>query len=346
MGLRVGIDIGGLVGGGLPEKFADRIREIEDRGFDSIWFAEAWGSDVFTPLAWCAALTNRVRLGCAVAQIPARAPTAAAMAANTLDHLSEGRAVLGIGASGPQVSEGWYGVPFPRPLARTREYVAVVRQALSRERPLDHPGRYHQLPLRDGDISGLGRPLKSMLHPYRSGLPIQLGAEGPRNIALAAEIADGWHAMFFAPGHDAFYREALATGFARRHGGCPPHFEVVATVPVVVDDDIDRAADRVRPTLAHYIGGMGARGANFHFDVFVRMGFADVAQRIQDLYLSGDKAGAGAAIPVSMVEQVALIGPTAKIRDDLTQWEKTVVNTVAVQGLPQDLASVAAAIVT
>ncbi|CAN3127986.1 LLM class F420-dependent oxidoreductase [Mycobacterium sp. smrl_JER01] len=341
MGLQVGIDVGGLIGGRLPDRFADRVKEIEDRGFDSIWFAEAWGSDVFTPLAWCAALTSRVRLGCAIAQIPARTPTATAMAANTLDHLSAGRAVLGVGASGPQVSEGWYGVAFTRPLVRTREYVEIIRQALAREQPLTYSGEFHQLPMRDGDVSGLGKPLKSMLHPFRPGLPIQLGAEGPRNIALAAEIADGWHAMFFAPAHDAYYRNALSVGFDRRSGGRPSTFEVVATVPVVIDDDLDRAADRVRPMLAHYIGGMGARGANFHFDVFVRMGFADVAERVQKLYLSGDRAAAGAAIPVSMVEQVALIGPAAKIREDLTRWESTVVDTIAVQGLPEDLALLA-----
>ncbi len=346
MALRVGIDIGGLMRGGVPERFADRVREIEDRGFDSIWFAEAWGSDVFTPLAWCAALTSRVRLGCAVAQIPARTPTATAMAANTLDHLSAGRVVLGLGASGPQVSEGWYGVPFPRPLARTREYVEVVRQTLSREQPVTYSGEFYQLPSHDGEISGLGKPLKSMLHPFRRGLPIQLGAEGPRNIALAAEIADGWHAMFFAPARDAFYRDALSAGFVRRAGGRPTDFEVVATVPVVVDDDIERAADRVRPTLAHYIGGMGARGANFHFDVFVRMGFADVATRVQELYLSGDKGAAGAAIPTPLVEQVALIGPVGKIREDLGLWESTVVNTIAVQGLPQDLTALADAVLT
>lgn len=344
MSVRIGIDMGHMTGTRLPEQLAERVRQIEDLGFDSIWFGEAYGSDVFTPLAWCAALTSRVRLGAAVAQIPARTPTATAMAANTLDHLSDGRVVLGIGASGPQVSEGWYGVAYPRPLARTREYVEVIRQVLTRERPVTYDGQFYQLPLTVGDISALGKPLKSTLYPRRSGLPIQLGAEGPRNIALAAEIADGWHAIFFAPAHDVFYRDALSAGFDRRDGGRPADFEVVATVPVVVDDDVDRAADQVRPMLALYVGGMGASGANFHFDVFVRMGFADVATRVQERYLSGDKAGAAAAIPVSMVEQVALIGPAAKIREDLARWEHTVVDTIAVQGLPEDLATLAEAV--
>jgi F420-dependent oxidoreductase-like protein len=344
MSLKFGIDLGHLTGERLPERFADRIIEIEDLGFDSIWFAEAYGSDVFTPLAWSAALTSTIRLGTAVAQIPARTPAATAMAANTLDHLSGGRVVLGIGASGPQVAEGWYGVAYPRPLARTREYVAVVREVLDRRQPVDYDGEFYQLPLRGEGTTGLGKPLKSMLYPLRQRLPIQLGAEGPRNIALSAEVADGWHAMFFAPAHDASYREALEAGFARREGGRPDDFEVVATVPVVVDDDVDRAADKVRPYLALYIGGMGARGANFHFDVFVRLGFGDIAERIQELYLAGDKAAAAAAIPVAMVEQVALIGPAAKIRDDLSRWETSVVDTIAVQGLPKDLCRLAEAV--
>lgn len=346
MRVRVGIDVGLLNGRRLPERLAERIKEIEDRGFDSLWFSEAYGSDVFTPLAWCAALTQRVRLGSAVAQIPARTPTATAMAANTLDHLSGGRAVLGIGASGPQVSEGWYGAAYPRPLKRTREYLEVVRQALAREQPVTCDGEFYQLPIREGDVSGLGKPLKSSLHPFRRSLPIHLGAEGPRNVALAAEIADGWHALFFSPAHDAFYREALSVGFDRRAGGRPEHFEVVANVPVVVDDDIDRAADRVRPRLALYIGGMGARSANFHFDVFVRMGFGDVAASVQKLYLSGDQSGAAAAIPISMVEQVALIGPAAKVREDLQRWDATVVDTIAVQGFPKDICALARAVLS
>lgn len=341
MSLPVGVNAGHF-STGIPDGFADRVREIEDLGFDGIWFAEAYGSDVFTPLAFCAALTGRIRLGTAVAQIPARTPAATATTAATLDHLSGGRVVLGLGASGPQVSEGWHGVAYPRPLARTREYVDVVRQVLARERPLTYRGEFHELPLDGG--TGLGKPLRSSLHVRRPDLPIQLGAEGPRNIALAAEIADGWHAMFFSPAFDGFYREALDAGFARR-GGRPDRFEVVATLPVVVDDDVDRAADRVRPDLALYMGGMGARGANFHHDVFARMGHAELAARVQDLYLRGEKAAAAAAIPTALVEQVALVGPAAKIRDDLGRWEDTVVDSIAVQGLPEDLAAVSRALI-
>ena len=298
------------------------------------WFAEAYGSDVFTPLAFCAAHTSRVRLGAAVAQMPARTPTATAMAAMTLDHLSEGRVVLGLGASGPQVSEGWHGVPYARPLARTREYVEIVRRVLARREPVTYDGEFFRLP---AEGTGLGKPLRSSLHPYRPGLPMHLGAEGPRNVALAAEIADGWAAMFFAPAFDDFYRSALDDGFARRPGGRPAGFEVVATVPVVIDDDVERAADRLRPELALYIGGMGARGANFHHDVFVRMGYGAVAERVQGLYLARRKDEAAAAVPTELVEQVALIGPAGKVRRDLDRWDATVVDEIAIQGLPDDV---------
>ncbi|MYW92878.1 LLM class F420-dependent oxidoreductase [Amycolatopsis rubida] len=337
----VGINVGQFFSG-PPPRWGERVRRIEDLGFDGIWFAEAYGSDVFTPLAWCAARTTRVRLGTAVAQIPARTPAATAMAAATLDHLSGGRVVLGLGASGPQVSEGWHGVAFPRPLARTREYVGVVQQVLARERPLTYDGEFQQLPSPGG--TGLGKPLRSSLHPLRPSLPIQLGAEGPRNVALAAEIADGWHAMFFSPHDDERYRQALAAGFARRPGGRPENFEVVATVPVVVDGDVERAADRVRPDLARYLGGMGARGANFHHDVFARRGHAELAARVQDLYLRGEKRAAASAIPTAVVEDVALIGPARKIREDLGRWESTVIDSIAVQGLPDDLDAVAQAL--
>jgi F420-dependent oxidoreductase-like protein len=335
--VRIGVNVGHFIGTPPPD-FAARVQALDAAGFASLWFAEAYGSDVFTPMAFCAALTSRVRLGAAVAQLPARTPTATAMAAMTLDHLSGGRVVLGLGASGPQVSEGWHGVPYARPLARTREYVEIVRSVLAREAPVAYSGEFFSLP---SVGSELGKPLRPSLHPYRSDLPVQLGAEGPKNIALAAEIADGWHAMFFAPAFDAFYREALDAGFVRRPGGRPAGFEVVATVPVVIDDDVERAADRLRPELALYMGGMGARGANFHHDVFVRMGYSAVAERVQELYLTGRKAEAAAAVPTELVEQVSLIGPLSKVRRDLDAWDTTTVDEIAIQGLPDDVGSVA-----
>jgi F420-dependent oxidoreductase-like protein len=314
------------------------VTALDDAGFASLWFAEAYGSDVFTPMAYSAALTSRIRLGAAIAQVPARTPTATAMAAMTLDHLSGGRVVLGLGASGPQVSEGWHGVSYTQPLARTREYVAIVRSALAREEPVAFAGEHFALP---SPGSELGKPLRSSLHPLRPGLPIYLGAEGPKNVALAAEVADGWQAMFFSPAFDTFYRSALEEGFARRPGGRPAGFEVVATVPVVLSSDVDAAADRLRPELALYMGGMGARGANFHHDVFVRMGYDDVAARVQELYLSGRKAEAAAAIPTELVEQVSLIGPVEKVRRELDVWDSCVVDEIAIQGLPDDVEAVA-----
>jgi F420-dependent oxidoreductase-like protein len=336
--VRIGVNVGHFTGT-PPTGLVERVRALDAAGFASLWFAEAYGSDVFTPLAFCAAHTSRVRLGAAVAQMPARTPTATAMAAMTLDHLSEGRVVLGIGASGPQVSEGWHGVPYARPLARTREYVEIVRRVLARREAVTYDGEFFRLP---GEGTGLGKPLRSSLHPFRDDLPVHLGAEGPRNVALAAEIADGWAAMFFAPAFDDFYRSALDEGFARRPGGRPAGFEVVATVPVVIDDDVERAADRLRPELALYIGGMGARGANFHHDVFVRMGYGAVAERVQELYLSRRKDEAAAAVPTELVEQIALIGPAGKVRRDLDRWDATVVDEIAIQGLPDDVDVVAA----
>ncbi len=335
--MRIGVNAGHFIGS-PPADFAARVRALDDAGFASLWFAEAYGSDVFTPLAFCASVTSRMRLGSAVAQLPARTPTATAMAAMTLDHLSGGRVVLGLGASGPQVSEGWHGVPYARPLARTREYVSIVRSALARSEPVEFSGEFFSLPSAGSE---LGKPLRSSLHPLRPDLPVYLGAEGPKNVALAAEIADGWQAMFFAPAFDSFYRSALGEGFARRAGGRPDGFEVVATVPVVLSSDVDAAADRLRPELALYMGGMGARGANFHHDVFVRMGFASVAERVQELYLSGRKAEAAAAIPTELVEQVSLIGPVEKVRRELDVWDATVVDEIAIQGLPVDVESVA-----
>lgn len=314
---------------GPPEGALEAITAAEELGFDSVWTAEGYGSDALTPLAWWGSATSRVTLGTNIAQMSARTPTATAMAALTLDHLSGGRFVLGLGASGPQVVEGWYGQPYPRPLARTREYVDIVRRVIAREAPVVYDGRHYQLPLQCG--SGLGKPLKSTVHPLRTHIPIHLAAEGPKNVALSAEICDGWLPLFFSPKSDAFYRAALEEGFAAR-GGKPAEFEVSASVPVIPHDDVEEAAALVAPSLALYIGGMGAKGVNFHYDVFARMGYADVADTVQDLYLAGCKDEATAAIPTSLVEDVALIGPPAKIRDELQAWEETVVTTLLVRG--------------
>jgi F420-dependent oxidoreductase-like protein len=328
--LALGLQLG-YWGAQPPADAAKLVDEAERLGYDSVWTAEAYGSDALTPLAWWGSRTRRVRLGTALCQLSARTPTAMGMASVTLDHLTGGRFVLGLGVSGPQVVEGWYGQPFPAPLARTREYVSIIRQVVARKGPVTNNGPHYPLPYPGG--TGLGKPLKSIVHPLRPEIPIILGAEGPKNVALAAEIADGWFPIFFSPRHMAEFADALAQGFARPGARrSKDDFEVIAFCPVLVDEDIDRAADAFRPMLALYIGGMGAREANFHFDVFVRMGFETEARKIQDLYLDGHKDEAAANVPTSMVEQIALIGPKEKIRDDLAAWQESIATTLVVSG--------------
>jgi F420-dependent oxidoreductase-like protein len=325
---------------GPPSGALAGIQEAERLGFDSVWTAEAYGSDALTPLAWWGARTERIRLGTGIVQLSARTPAATAMAAITLDHLSGGRFILGLGASGPQVVEGWYGEPYPRPLARTREYVEIVRQIVARGGPVEHHGEFYDMPLQGG--TGLGKALKSTVHPLRTEIPIFIAAEGPKNVALAAEIGDGWMPLFFAPKEDGFYRDCLAKGFAASgEAGKAERFEVTCGVTVVPGDDVERCADAVRPALALYAGGMGARGANFHFEVFARMGYEDVATKVQELYLAGKKQEAAASIPLAMVEDVALVGPPEKIREELTAWQDTCITTLLVSGSGTSLASYA-----
>lgn len=329
LGLQIGYWSRGPAAGAV-----EQIAAAERLGFDSIWTAEAYGSDALTPLAWWGAATEKVQLGTSIVQLSARTPAATAMAAMTMDHLSDGRFILGLGASGPQVVEGWYGQPYPKPLARTREYVEIVRRIIAREAPVEFAGEHYQLPFPGG--TGLGKPLKSTLHPRRTEIPIYLGAEGPKNVAMTAEIADGWLPIFFAPKDNGFYRTALDEGFARpgaRH--TIDDFEIPATVIVVPIDDVEAAADMVRPHLALYIGGMGARDQNFHFEVFSRMGYADACAKIQDAYLDGRKDEAIAAVPTALVEDISLIGSVDKIRDDLAKWEESVVTTLLLSGPPE-----------
>ncbi|HEY0217721.1 MAG TPA: LLM class F420-dependent oxidoreductase [Cellulomonas sp.] len=329
---------------GPPPGAAEAVLTADAVGLDSVWTAEAYGSDAFTPLAWWGSRTTRVRLGTAVAQIAARTPTATAMAALTLDHLSGGRFVLGLGVSGPQVVEGWYGVPYPRPLARTREFVAVVRDVLRREGPVRAEGPFYRLPLPADQGAGLGKALRSTVHPLRADLPIHLAAEGPKNIALAAEIADGWLPLFYAPRLDDDFRTLLADGHARRAAGSSAvqDFEVTATVPVVLGPDVERAADVVRPFVALYAGGMGARGANFHADALARLGYAEACTEIGAHYLAGDRQRAAAAVPTELVRDIALVGTPEDVRDQARAWRGTAVTTLLVQTDPRDLATVAA----
>jgi len=334
----------GYWGAGPPPGAADLFAAAERAGADQIWTAEAYGSDAWTPLAWWGSRTSRIRLGTAVSQLSARPPVTLAMTAMTMDHLTQGRVLLGIGTSNPQVVEGWYGQPYPRPLERTREYIDIVRKVIARQEPVSYHGRHYQIPLpAESGGTGLGKPLRSILHPYRTEIPIYLGAEGPRNVALAAEIADGWNTIFFSPAMNDFYAAALADGFARpgaRH--TPETFDVVGgPLAIIDDDDLERAADFVRPTLALYIGGMGARGVNYHHEVFVRMGYEAEAKKIQDFYLAGDRKSAIAAVPAALVEDVALIGPWAKITDEIQRWKQTVLTTFPAHCDPRRLEEIA-----
>jgi F420-dependent oxidoreductase-like protein len=320
----------GYWAGGPPPGVTEAIAEAERLGFDSVWTAEAYGSDCLTPLAWWGASTERIKLGTAIVQMSARQPAATAMAAMTMDHLSGGRFVLGLGVSGPQVVEGWYGMPFAKPLARTREYIGILRDIWARQGPVTNDGEHYTLPLPDG--TGLGKSLKSSIHPVREDIPVFLGAEGPKNIALAAELCDGWLAMLFSPG-ESYFTEALAEGFAKPGARrSAEDFEVVATVPFIVSDDVAQAADALRPFYALYFGGMGAKGRNFHANVPIRMGYEEMVEKVQDLYLDGKKDEAAAAIPQDLIERLSLIGPPDKIRHDLEPWRESIVTTLLVAG--------------
>ena len=323
---------------GPPNGALEAVQEAERLGFNSVWTAEAYGSDALTPLAWWGAQTQNIQLGTAIMQMSARTPTAAAMAAITMDHLSDGRFILGLGASGPQVVEGWYGQPYPRPLERTREYIDIVRQVFAREAPVKFDGKHYQLPIDGG--ANLDKTLKPTVHPLRNDIPIYLAAEGPKNVALSAEIADGWLPLFFSPKDDSFYRDQLDKGFAASgNPATKDNFDVTATVSIVPGDNVQECADMIRPFLALYAGGMGAKGANFHYEVFERMGYGDVADKVQNLYLEGKKQEAAASIPLEMVEDVALVGPAGKIKEELSKWEDSCITELLLSGpavmLPQ-----------
>lgn len=328
--MEVAVKLGWDMGywGSKPHPFLkESTRVVEELGLHSIWAAESYGSDCFTPLSWVGSQTTKPKLGTAITQMSARTPAAVAMAAMTMDHLSEGRFILGLGSSGPQVVEGWYGQTYSKPLERTREYVDIIRKIVAREEVLEHHGKHFDIPRTDG--TGFGKPIKSNIRPRRNDIPIYFGAQGPKNVALAGEIADGWITLFFGPKLDSYYREALNEGFARpgaRHTA--ETFTVVANVNVFIDDDIEAAADNIRPLLALYIGGMGAKEVNFHRNMFVRLGYEAECDKITELYLEGRKDEAIATVSRAMVEEVALIGPKEKIKDDLEAWKPTVADVI------------------
>ena len=319
--LKIGMQLG-YWGPGPNPQMLDIAQAAERLGYDAIFTAEAWGSDVFTPLAWIGAHTERIRLGTAVAQLSARSPTATAMAAMTLDHLSQGRVILGLGVSGPQVVEGWYGQPFGKPLARTREYVDIIRQVLARQAPVTNDGVHYPLPYKGEGAWGLGKPLKPITHPLREDLPIFLGAEGPKNVALAAEIADGWLPLYYSPYRQEVYADQIVAA--------KPGFEIMQSISITVCDDIEAGLMPIKQFLALYIGGMGAKKHNFHTALMARMGYAAEAKQIQALYLEGKKDAAVAAVPSAFADEISLVGPVERIRDRLDAWRETPVTALLV----------------
>jgi F420-dependent oxidoreductase-like protein len=307
------------------------VLEAEKLGYDSVWTAEAYGSDAVTPAAWIAARTERIQVGTAIMQIAARTPAATAMTAMTLDALSGGRFRLGLGVSNPQVVEGWHGQRFGRPIAKTREYVEIVRAILRREKPLEHRGEHYQIPYAGADASGLGKPLKSILHG-RPDLPIYLAAIGPKNVALAAEVADGWLPIFFSPRRMKMFQAWLDDGFRAAPGKARARFDIMPAVLVMVGDDVAACRAAVKSRLGLYVGGMGARGKNFYNDLARRYGYEEAATKVQELYLGGRKAEAEAAVPDALVDEVALCGPRERIREHLTEWTSSGVTTLKIAG--------------
>ena len=299
------------------------VRAAERIGYDSIWIAESYGLDALTPMAWWAAQTETIGLGTIVTVIDARTPAATAMSAMTIDQLSGSRFTLGLGVSGPAVVEGWYGQPFRRPLARTREFVEIVRSIQRRDAPVVYDGEFYQLPQHGAGSLGVGKSLKSIHRPARSHQPIFLAAEGPKAISLAAEIADGWTAFYVSPHSNEYYLSRLAEGSARRNAALPRDFEVLAQVHLAIDDDVERAADHVRANVALFVAGMGVAGANFHYDTLARIGFEAECAVVQKLWAEGDRKGAAASIPLAMIEAIALVGPLDKIRGELPAWEES-----------------------
>jgi F420-dependent oxidoreductase-like protein len=316
--MKLGLQLG--YWGQLPGDFLALAKEAEDLGFDSVWTAEAWGSDAFSPLVWIAAHTKRVKLGTAVLQISARTPACVGMTAITIDHLTGGRLILGIGVSGPQVVEGWYGQPFKRPFTRTKEFIEIVRKVIAREEPVAYDGQYYQLPYKGPGSEGLGKSLKSITHPLRKEIPIYLGAEGPKNVKLATDVADGWLPMFFSPYRAEVFQEAI--------DNLRPGFEVACTVNTVVNDNVDEALIPVKWMLAFYIGGMGAKGKNFHVNIMSRMGFEEEVLKVQDLFIAGKKEEAVAAVPDQLADEISLVGSPARIRERMVAWENSPVTTI------------------
>lgn len=321
--LKLGLELG-YWGPLYPEVHVQLAKTAEGLGYDSVWTAESWGNDAFTPLAWIGANTSTIRLGTSVAQLSARTPTACAMAALAIDHMSGGRMILGLGVSGPQVVEGWYGQPFSKPLARTREYVDIIRQVLAREAPVTNDGEHYPLPYTGPGSWGMGKPLKSITHPLRKDLPIFLGAEGPKNVTQTAEIADGWLPLYYSPYRQEVYAEQLKAA--------KPGFEISSIVSVSINDNMEEAMYPVKAMLGFYIGGMGSKKRNFHKELMARMGFEEEANQIQELFMAGKRDEAINVVPDQLADEISLLGPKERIREKLQDWEKSPVTSLLIHG--------------
>lgn len=333
--MRLGVMAG--YSGAKIELPIELILEAERLGYHSVWTSEAYGSDAITPLAWIGALTKQIKLGTAIMQIPARTPAMTAMTAMTLDQLSGGRMLLGLGLSGPQVVEGWHGRAYGRPLGKSREYVQIIRQILARDAPLVYDGEHYQIPYHRQDATGLGKPLKSILHS-RPDIPIYLASIGPKNVTLTAEIADGWLPIFFSPeSYNDTYQQYIEAGFEKAGGGKSiEDFDIAPSVTVIIDDNLEMAYNQMRPQLALYIGGMGAKGKNFYFDLACRYGFEEAAETIQDLYLQGKRGEAMMAVPDALIDAVALVGSKDRIRDRIQMWGNSPITTLNITAFDVD----------
>jgi F420-dependent oxidoreductase-like protein len=313
--MKLGLMVGYWMFG--PQDPTPLAQEAERLGYDSVWTPEAYGSDAISPLAWIGARTSKIKLGTGILQISARTPACVAMTAMTLDHLTGGRLILGIGVSGPQVVEGWYGQPFPKPLGRTREFISVFRQMIKREGPVSFDGQHYQLPIKGG--AGLGKPLKLINKPLRDHIPLYLAAEGPKNIAMAGELCDGWLPLYYTPFRKVYEDPTPAN---------KPDFDIVCPVTVNVNDDVSQALLPVKYMLAFYIGGMGAKEKNFHANLMRRMGYEEAVVKIQDFFFAGKRDEAAAAVPDAFADEISLCGPKERIRERLTEWKKSRVTTI------------------
>jgi F420-dependent oxidoreductase-like protein len=322
--LQLGLQLGywGAMAPGMAH--VELAQEAERLGYDSVWTAESWGNDAFTPLAWIGAHTSKIRLGTSVAQLSARTPTACAMSALSIDHMSNGRMILGLGVSGPQVVEGWYGQPFSKPVSRTREYVDIIRQVMKREAPVTNEGEHYPLPYNGPNSWGMGKPLKPITHPLRADMPIVLGAEGPKNIEQTVEIADGWLPLYYSPYRQEIYEPQLKKA---KEG-----FEIIAMTMVHISDNVDEGLYMVKSMLGFYIGGMGSKKKNFHKDLMARMGFEEEANRIQDLFFEGKREEAIDAVPAEFADEISLCGPKERIAEKIQDWKKSPVTTLNIIG--------------